>query len=74
MKYTNEYKRAAYKLATTTDVTKLTNDELMAADEAAKDYRFYAQMSDDYSVTCREIDQIRKEMAAAYEEMRKRGI
>lgn len=74
MKYTNEYKQAAYKLAATTDVTKLTNDELLAAKEAANDYRFYAQMSDDYRVTCREIDQINKEMAAAYEEMKKRGI
>ena len=74
MKYSNEYKKAAYKLATTADVTKLTNDELLAAKEAAKDYHFYAQMSDDYNVTRREIDQINKEMAAASEEMRKRGI
>lgn len=74
MKYTNEYKRAAYKLATTADVTKLTNDELLAANEAAKDYMFYAEMADDYRVTCEERNQIREEMAAAREEMKKRGI
>ena len=75
MKYTNEYKRAAYKLATTcADVTKLTNDELMAANEEAKELRFYAEMSDDYRVTCREIDEVNDAMFKAYEEMRKRGI
>jgi hypothetical protein len=74
MKYTNEYKKAAYKVAGVCDVSKMTDDELKAAKEYADELKFYADMSDDYSVTRAEKNAIYKHMQAAYEEMKKRGI
>lgn len=75
MKYTNEYKKAAYKVCTTTkNFENVTNDELHAANEWAKELRFYADMSDDYKVTCAEKHAINVAMACAVEEMKKRGI
>ena len=74
MKYTKEYKAAAYKMCGVCDVTKMTDDELMAANDYADDLTFYAQMSDDYRVTCRENGEINNHMFNAREEMKKRGF
>lgn len=74
MKYTNEYKAAAYKMCGVCDVANMTDDELKAANEYADDLTFCAEMSDDYRVTCKEITQINNHMFKAREEMKKRGI
>lgn len=74
MKYTKEYKAAAYKMCGVCNVAKMTDDELIAANDHANDLRFYAQMSDDYRVTCKEIGEINNYMFKAREEMKKRGI
>lgn len=74
MKYTSEYQKAAYKVAGMCDVSKMTDDELKAAKEYADELKFYADMSDDYSVTRAEKNEIYKHMQAAYAEMKKRGI
>ena len=74
MKYTTEYQVAAYKMCGACDVAKMTDDELKAAKEQAETLKFYAQMSDDYSVTRREIAEVNQYMKNAYEEMHKRGF
>lgn len=74
MKFTVEYKKEAYRKATTCNVVTLTNEELLAADEYAKDLKFYAEMSDDYKVTQREKAVIKAAMQKAYAEMKCRGM
>lgn len=74
MKFTAEYKEEAYKKATTCNVATLTNEELLAANEYAKDLKFYAEMSDCYKVTQEEKAAIKAAMQNAYAEMKRREI
>lgn len=58
--YTREAKHEAYEMVKANKINEMTNEELCAALAYADDCNFYAEMSDDYSVT-------RAERAATWE-------
>ena len=70
-RYSEEIAREAYKALASKDVHDMSFYELEAAAQHADELAFYAEMSDDYSVTRRELAQIAKHMSKAMAELAK---
>lgn len=70
--YSSEIAREAYKALANKDVQDMSFYGLEAAAQHADVLAFYAEMSDDYSVTRRELAQIAKYMKEARIELARR--